>query len=230
MKKIRHLYCSLLCLLALSSYTNLFEYSLDLYETGHIHANGSGQFEIAVDLTKAEQLIRIVSLLTNITPDMAKESVQGVFSEVSDNLKSISGINKVATTHDAKMLHFKLSFHFNSIKALNRAMHQLYTHADHPGRTSFEMDHRSFSRVDTQNIAQLLAYYYEKADPRIANMIPKKSLNVITYNLAYSFDEKIKHTTHALSSISEDRFTLFLRKPLFDAYQEKLSLSNKIFF
>jgi hypothetical protein len=230
MKKIRHLRCYLLCLLVLSSYTSLFEYGLDLYETGHIHEDGSGQFEIAADLTKAEQLIRIVSLLTNITPDMAKKSVQGVFSEVSDTLKSVSGISNVATTHDAKTLHFKLSFHFNSIKALNRAIHQLYTHADHPGRTSFEMNRRAFSRVDTQNIAQLLTYYYAKADPRIANMIPKKSLNVITYNLAYSFDKKIKHTTNVLSSISEDRFTLFLKKPLFDAYQEKLSLSNKIFF
>ena len=230
MKKIQHLHCYLLCLLVLSSHTNLFDYGLDLYETGHIHNNGSGQFEIAADLTRAEQLIRIVSLFANVTPDTAKKSVQSVFSEVADDLKSISGISNVAATHDAKTLYFKLSFHFSSIKALNRAMYQLYTHADHPGRTSFEMNRHAFSRVDTQNIAQLLTYYYAKADPRIANIIPKKSLNVITYNLTYSFDKKIKHTTHVFSSISEDRFTLSLKKPLFDAYQEKLSLSNKIFF
>jgi hypothetical protein len=230
MKKIRHLCCYLLCLLALSSYANLFEYDLVLYETGHIHDNGSGQLEIAVDLTKAEQLVKIVSLLTDITLDTAKESVKDVFSEISDDLKRISGISNVATTHDDKMLHFKLGFHFNSIKALNRAMHELYTHADYPGRTYFEMDHRAFSRVDTQDIEQLLTYYYEKVDPRIANMIPQKSLNVITYNLAYSFDKKIKHTTNALFSISEDRRTLLLNTPLFDAYQEKLSLSNKVLF
>lgn len=230
MKQIRYLSYCLLCLLMLSSYANLFECGLDLYETGHIHNNGSGQLEIAADLTKAEQLIKIASLLTNITPDVAKKSVQGAFSEISDGLKSVSGISNVVTTHDAKMLHFKLSFHFNSMKALNRAVHQLYTHADHPGRTCFKMDHRSFSRVDTQNIAQLLAYYYAKADPRIANMVPKKSLNMITYHCTYSFDRKIKNTTNTLFSISEDRFTLFLRQPLFDAYQEELSLSNKTSF
>lgn len=233
MKKIQRLRYYLLCLLVLSSNTNNtnpFNYSLDLYETGHIHDNGSGRFEIAADLTKSEQLIKIVSLFTNVTPDTAKESVQGVFSEVADSLKNMSGISNVTTTHDAKMLHFKLIFHFSSIKALNRAIHQLYTRADHPGRTSFEMDRRAFSRIDTQNMAQLLTYYYAKADPRIANIIPKRSLNIITYNLAYSFDKKIKHTTNVLSIISEDRFTLFLKKPLFDAYQEKLSLSNKIFF
>ena len=230
MKKIRYLSYCLLCLLVLSSYTNLFEYGLDIYETGHIHNNGSGQLEIAADLTKAEQLIKVASLFTNITPDIAKESVQGVFSEVSDSLRRVSGISNVAATHDAEMLHFKLSFRFNSIKALNSAMHQLYTHVDHPGCTSFKMNHRSFVRTDTQNIAQLLAYYYEKADPGIANMIPKSSLNVITYNLAYRFDRKIKNTTNPLSSISEDRFTLFLKQPILDAYKEELSLGNKIFF
>ncbi len=230
MKQIRYLSGCLLGLLALSSYTNLFECGLDIYETGHMHNNGSGRFEIAADLTKSEQLIEMVGLLANITPDIAKRSVQGVFLGAANSLKSVSGISHITTTHDAKMLHFKLSFQFNSIKALNRAMHQLYTHVDHPGCTYFTMDHRSFVRIDTQNIAQLLAHYYAKADPQIANLIPKKSLNVVTYQLAYSFDKKIKKATNPLSSISEDRFTLFLKQPLVDACEEELSLSNKIIF
>jgi len=230
MKKLRRLSGYLFCLLALASYTNLFECSLDIYETGHIHNNGSGQFEIAADLTKAEQLINMVSLLANVAPDTAAISVQGVFLEVANSLKNIAGISNVAVTQDAKKLHFKLSFQFNSIKALNRAIHQLYTHANHPGCTYFKMAHRSFKRVDTQNTAQLLAYYYAKTDPKIANLIPKKHLNVITYHLAYSFDKKIKNATNTLASISEDRFTLSLEQPLFDAYEKELSLSNEIIF
>jgi hypothetical protein len=230
MKKLRYLSGYLLCLLTLSSYTNPFEYGLDIFETGHIHNNGSGNFEIAADLTKAEPLIKMVGLLTNIVPDIATISVQEVFLEVANSLKKISGISHVAATHDEKQLHFKLSFQFRSIKALNRAIRQLYTHAEHPGCTYFKMDHRSFKRVDTQNFAQLSAYYHAKIDPKIANMIPPKKLNVVTYHLAYRFDKKIKTTTHTLASISEDRFTLFLEQPLFDACEKEVSLSNEIIF
>ena len=228
MKKIQYLTC-LLCLLVFSS-NKFFDVSLDIYETGHIHDNGSGQLEIVADLTKAEQLVQVASLLVKVTPDVVKESVQEVFSEVADSLERVAGVSGVATAHDAKMLHFKLSFQFNSIKALNKAIRTLYTHANHPGCTSFKMDHRSFVRVDTQNVAQLLAHYCAQADPYIANLISKTFLNVVTYHLAYSFDKSIKKATHTLASISEDRKTVLLKQSLADAQESKLYFSNTISF
>ena len=113
MKKIRCLSCYLLCLLVLSS-SKFFEYGLDIYETGHIHNNGSGQFEIAADLTRAEQLIKSASLFAKVPPEVVQKSVQAALSEAANSLKGVSGISNVTTTHDARMLHFKLSFQFNS--------------------------------------------------------------------------------------------------------------------
>lgn len=229
MKKIRCLSYYLLCLLVLSS-SKLFAIGLDIHETGHIHNDGSGQFEIAVDLTRAEQLIKIASLFANVTPEVAQKSIQGALSEAASSLQGVLGISNIATVHDAKILHFKLRFQFDSIKALNNAMHKLHTHAGHPGYTYFKMDHGSFVRVDTQNIAQLLTHYHAQADLPIANLSLKNFSNIVTYHLTYRFDKKIKNTTHTLATISEDRFTLFLKQPLFDESERELSLNNKITF
>lgn len=229
MKKIRCLSCYLLCLLVLSS-SKFFEYGLDIYETGHIHNNGSGQFEIAADLTRAEQLIKSASLFAKVPPEVVQKSVQAALSEAANSLKGVSGISNVTTTHDARMLHFKLSFQFNSIKALNRAMRKLHAHAGHPGYTYFKMDQSSFVRVDTQSIAQLLTHYRAQANPHITSLNLKTFLNVVTYHLAYRFDRKIKKATNALASIAEDRFTVLLKQPLFDTSERELSLSNKIIF
>ncbi len=219
----------LLCLLVLSS-SKLFAIGLDIYETGHIRNDGSGQFEIAADLTRAEQLIKVASLFANVTPEVAQKSIAGALSEAVNSLQDVLGISNVATAHDAKMLHFKLSFQFNSIKALNSAMHKLHTHAGHPGYTYFKMDHGSFVRVDTQSIAQLLTHYHAQADLPIANLNLKTFSNVVTYHLTYRFDKKIKTTTHTLATISEDRLTLSLKQPLFDESERELSLNNKITF
>jgi len=225
-----HRYLLFLSLLATLSSNKLLGNSIELHEVVHVHDNGSGQFSIAVDLIKAEQLIKVVSLLAQTTPDISKECVQSVLSKLADSLKHVSGIRKVAATHNDEMLHFKLSFHFSSIKALNRAMRKLYTHVDHPGCTYFKMNHCSFERVDTKNMAELLSHYYAQADSQIIKLIPKTLLNAVTYNVSYRFDRKIEGTTQPLANITEDGCTLLLQQSLFDACEKELSLSQRIMF
>ncbi|MCU0317746.1 MAG: hypothetical protein MUC61_00155 [Amoebophilaceae bacterium] len=228
MKKIQYL-TYLLCLLVFSS-NKFLDVGLDIYETGRIHDNGSGQLELVADLTNAEQLIQVASLLTKSTPDIVRKGVKEAFSEAADNLKCVAGVSNVTSEHNAKMSRFKLSFQFDSIKALNEAVRKLYTHVNHPGCTSFKMDRRSFARTDTKDVAQLLAHYYAKTDPYIANLISKTFLSVVTYHLAYSFDKEIKKATHALASISADRKTVLLTQSLASAQENELSLSNTISF
>ena len=157
--------------------------------------------------------------------------MQEACSTAAKNLEDLSGIRNVVATHDDKMLHIQLSFQFNSIKALNKAMCQLYAYiAASPKCTYVKMDRHSFTREDAPNITQLLAHYRTKPDAQIENFILKKILTVVTYNMTYSFDKKIKSATNKLGSISEDRKTFFLKHLLFDECEQALSWSNKIVF
>ncbi len=231
MRQIRYLSCYLLCLLALSS-SKLSEVGLDIYEVGRIHEDGSGQFEIAADLTKVEHLIKFASLFTEVTPEVAQKTIKESLAELAKILRNLSGISNVTTTNDVNTLSAKLRFQFNSIKALNEAVCKIYAFIDHPGSTYFKLSRHSFSRADTPNFKQLISHYRDhvKADTQIADLILKNFLNLITYHTAYHFDKKIQKATNKLSSISEDSKTIFLKQPLSDACEQEFSFSNKIFF
>ena len=229
MQKIKFLRYCLLSLLMFASYrahSNLSELDFDIYETSHIHNNGSGKFTITADLSKVEQLIKMACLFAKVTPEAMQKSIQEAFETVAQSLKSVSGICNIATTQDDKMLCFGLSFQFNNIKALNEAVSTIYTYVDHPGTTCFKMVHHAFTRTDTHNFTQLLTHYCKGNDTQADNLILKTILKVTTYNIAYSFDKKIKKATHPLANIAKDRYTLFLKQPFFEACEKELSLSN----
>jgi hypothetical protein len=231
MRQIRCLSYYLLCLLVLSS-SKLFEVGLDIYETGHIHDDGSGQFEVAADLTKVEQLIKFASLFAEISPEVAQKNIKESLTELAKILENLSGISNVATTNDAGTLSVALSFQFNSVQVLNEAVCKLYAFIDHPGSTYFKMSRHSFSRADTPNLKQLISHYRDhvKTDTQIADLILKNFLHLITYHTTYHFDKKIKKATNKLSNISKDGKTIFLKQSLSDACEQDFSFGNKIFF
>lgn len=224
-------YC-LLCLLALSSSSSLFEVGLDICEIGHIHDDGSGQFEISADLTKMERLIKFASLFTEISTEVAQKNIKESLAELAKIPENISGISNVATTTDVNTFSAELRFQFNSVKALNEVVCKLYAFIDHPGATHFKMDRHSFSRADTPNFKQVISHYRDhvKADTQIADLILKNFLNLITYHTTYHFDRKIKKATNKFSDVSEDRKVIFLKQSLTDACKQEFSFSNKIFF
>jgi hypothetical protein len=231
MRQIRCLSYYLLCLLVLSS-SKLFEVGLDIYETGHIHDDGSGQFEVAADLTKVEQLIKFASLFAEISPEVAQKNIKESLTELAKILENLSGISNVATTNDAGTLSVVLSFQFNSVQVLNEAVCKLYAFIDHPGSTYFKMSRHSFSRADTPNLKQLISHYRDhvKTDTQIADLILKNFLHLITYHTTYHFDRKIKKATNKLSNISKDGKAIFLKQSLSDACEQDFSFGNKIFF
>ena len=128
------------------------------------------------------------------------------------------------------MLQAKLRFKFNHIEALNKAIGKLYAYIDHPGATYFKMDRHTFARQDTSNLKQLMAHYHKVLDAQNESVIFNTMINATTYNIAYSFDKKIKKATNKLADISENRLTAFLKQPLGDVHEGGASLSNTITF
>ena len=119
-----------------------------------------------------------------------------IFSTITQSLKDVSGIYHVKTAYDAKKLHLKLHFQFNRIESLNEAIGKIHIHIDHPGVTHFELDHHSFTRTDTLNMAQLLTRYCQKNNIQMDHWLLKLVLKTTNYHTAYSFDKKITRATH----------------------------------
>lgn len=240
MNKVRlFCYClpSLLALVAYSAYGNLLAPEVNIHETAHIHANGSGRFEMAADLAKVGQFIKLACLLADVTPEDRKKGIQEACSTAAHSLEHIPGISHVTATYDDKMLYFELGFQFDKIQTLNEAVRVLYILIDHPGATYFKMDRHAFSRIDTINTTQLLAHYRKRADQQredastqTEGLIMRNILNVVTYNITYSFDRKIKEVTNALADVSEDGKKIMMTQSLSDACAKQFFGSNKVIF
>lgn len=203
---------------------------LHVCERCHIHTDGSGYFEVALDLSQAEQLVGMIYLFTAATSESLQEDMQSMSSVLTKGLRRVSGIRDVTVTYDAGALRFKLRFRFSHIRALNEAINKAYTYIDYPGTTHFGLNSRTFTREDTHNVAQLLAHYCRNNGIPIDHWLLKLFLKATTYRVVYSFDKKIKQSTYARASVSEDCSTLQLVQPLLEAYEEALSLSSTVFF
>lgn len=230
MKQRQHLGKHLLWLLIFSSCGKLFEFGIDISERAHFHENGSGHFVLVVDLSKAEKFIQTASYVATGKAKTIQAIVRRAFQKTGVRLKQISGIDHVATGRDATMLHFKLSFHFKSIKALNEAMRKIYAHVDHPRLIYFKIDAHHLERIDTQSIAQLIAHYEEKDDSYIHSFDLKTFFKDFVYKTVYSFDKEIKHVSNKRSRIAKNHKKVILKQCLLSEEEKRLSLGNKISF
>ena len=217
-------------LLTLSSCNKFLQSHVELHEIASISKHGSGRFKIVVDLSKLKRLIAIEKFTTLNKISYTQSLVKKAFQTTGRRLKTISGISKLSITHDQAMFCFKLSFHFNSIKSLNRAMHSIYADVDDAHLTYFKMDSHSFVRIDTQSIVGLLTYYQVYDDSAIESFGMNNFFNNVTYTTTYFFDRRIKKFTNKLAKISKNRKVIKLFSPVFAESLQDLSISNKIFF
>lgn len=217
-------------LLIFSACSNPFGAGADVYETAYIRSNGSGRFEIAIDLNKARKFINIARYFNRDPAACTQTTVHKAFRKTAKRLKRVPGIKKIATARDANMLNFKLSFEFSSIKALNRAMRKIDAHVDQQRLTYFKMNSRSFVRIDTRSITKLIAYLQSHDDSSVTSFDLETFFKNSTYQFAYSFDKTIKRTTNKLASITSNRKTVILKQHIFDEQERRLSFSNKVVF
>ena len=230
MRFLRYCLLVLFVFTSYSTYSNFFGWGIGIHETSHIHPNGMGRFEIAIDLSEATQLIQIATLFTKATPETIQKSIQETCAAAAKSLEGIPGISNVATAHSVPIQHAKLSFQFHRIEALNEAFSKLYAHIDHPGVTHFKMNRHTFTRRDKPSLTQLMAHYDKVFDAQNEGIILKTMINATTYNITYRFDRQIKKATNKLANVSENRLMVSLKQPLGDAREEEASLSNTVTF
>ena len=230
MKKIQHFSCYLLGLLVLSSCSNACKFGPDFYETAYIHDNGSGRFEIVVDLKKTAKFIKLARYLNSETPQIVQKAVHTVFRRTAKKLRSVPGITTIATAHDAELLRFKLSFAFGSIQALNRAMQKIYAHVDQQPLAYFTMDRQALVRVGTRSMARLIANYQAYDDLFMASFDLETFFKDTTYQLVYHFDREAQGAPHKLARLTEDHKTVIFKQHVFNTQEKSLSLDHKVVF
>ncbi len=230
MKALRNFVVWSVCVLALGACQKPFEFGLDVYEIVHFCKNGTGTLEVAVDLTKAEKFMRIERFINRRKTIRTKQLIVHAFEATGRALRQTQGVSQLKVGHDKHRRHFKLSFRFSSIRALNRAMRQLHAFVDRPNTTYFRMDGRSLTRIDTRSIVKLINHYQAQDDSFIASFDLRTFFRHISYKTAYSFEQPVRGVSNKFAVISKNRRVVILKHHLLNEVGQGLTIGNRIFF
>ena len=218
------------CLLVLSSCSDLFEPGINLIERAYVHKDGSGKFEMALDLRGIRTYINIARGLSESITTPSTTTIKSTFVNFRKKLARLNGVDSATIDHDQKMLYFKLSFNFNSMNALNNAMRKIYEGINPPNFVYFKMDEQSFERIDSGSVFGVLENYKKEDDSFIASFDLNLFFKDMTYTTIYSFDLPIRKATNPLTRLTEDRKTLGIQHYILKEEERTFSINNKLFF
>lgn len=219
---------TLFLLATLCSCSAFTEGGVKIYEFISFQNNGSGKFEIVVDLSEAKKFTTIERYL--IERGYTQKVAQRNFQNTAQKLSHVAGVHKVCVAHDQALLHFKLGFSFDSLRALNKAMRTIFLYIDSPNANYFAMNAHAFMRLDTKSIARLVDHYQTKDNTYVASFDLQIFFGSTVYKTIYTFDKEIKKCSNKLAKLSRDRRTIVVEHLVFDEREQELSIGNKILF
>lgn len=229
-KKIKRFFIYINFMIVFSGCTSLIDFGFDFYELAHFRKDGSGKFEIIFSLDRISKLMTLGEYMAQDHIEFARLLIQDAFLATGETIENIPGIAKVTNIHDDTMLHFKLTFEFKNISALNKAMAEIYRNVDPAGVVYFKMNEHAFIRTHTEAIPKLVEYYQEYDDSLTKSFDLPFFFRNMQYIIRYSFSQGIRKATNSLATISKDHKSVTIIHRLFDKKQKGILSNNRIFF
>lgn len=230
-KKILYRWLTYTLLISLfSGCTHILNFGFDYFELAHFHKNGSGKIEIIFSMDRAQKLIALGERMIPEYIEFVHSFIDDTYADAAKRLASVPGISKIVHKHDQHTSHFGLSFHFKSIKALNKAMEQVLK-ADLPGMTYFQLNERKFVRTYSPNrMGKLLEVYRQNDDSLTKSFDLSFFFRNMRYITQYSFASEINKASNPLAMISEHRKRITVIGNMLDANDKVTLTTNQIIF
>lgn len=208
--------------LSLFALTGCFE----IVEQVALKEDGSGDMIWILNMSQSKDNIRGIlsqdSILGKKVPNV--EDIELQMEAAESHLKSMEGISQVVVSKDFNEYLFKLSFHFNSVQQMDRAMVETIRLMSKNGQEvpfgNFVYDGKSFSRK--------IVYDYSK-DLGKVNEQAKDILSKANFTSIYRFDKAVNSSSNGQAKISPSKKAVMLKLPLWDAIKNK-SIENTLKF
>lgn len=218
-------------LLSLSSCSHPFDFGIDIIEHAYFRRDGSGKFSLIIDLKKCRMFIYLADYISQRHTGIVQAILQRAFKRTKQHLQKVNGVSLVTAAHDPTMLYFKLSFHFESIKALNAAMQAIHTGVDQPGMQYFHLDQHTFARNDPQGPLKLIEYYQKHDNSYVTSFDLRLFFRNMTYVTSYLFEgREVESASHPRAKFSKSRRRVVVNHCCFCPEGKKLSVNNEIVF
>ncbi|TSJ80647.1 hypothetical protein [Cardinium endosymbiont of Dermatophagoides farinae] len=212
---------------------NSFALGVDFIERAHFKEDQSGQFSIEVNLKKINKLIWFIKYLNKDYKHqgITKSIGYKAFSNAKVCLEQIPDISHVCVNYNEKMLSFELSFAFNTIDALNKAMRKINRGLDPAQITYFSLDDGLFVRQDVNGIAKKVLFYQRYDNCLIKSLDLASFFKDTTYTTIHTFDKEIeRRPSNPQSELTKDKKTVRIIHSVFAPDQVEESIYNCVHF
>jgi len=204
----------------------LFISCFDIVEKIKLNNDGSGEYSIILNASKSKTRLTSIMKMKTINGKKVPSNaeINSKVTEVSNQIKQISGISDVVTSVDLSQYIVKLNFNFKSVENINSSLETL----------------KAKKLIDSKIPAQLYTYQKEKKlliknnqntfkkEYSKMKAADKEALSNANYTVIMQFQENIKSQTNVSYQVSPNKKALKLNGAILDFINQKKNFQNTV--
>ncbi|WP_224999493.1 hypothetical protein [Cesiribacter sp. SM1] len=206
---------------------------LEITEQVRVRENGSGQFTFTVDMSEAEPLLEMVKGFSEeANPDQVSSDLKTGMEDAHQRLQSVKGIHQVALIRSDNGLLSGITFEYDNIDALNKAINVVQNNKPELQEAYFAWNGKQLHRLNTlkieNEIRKKTGSDLNGLDLTVNGKSMKEMMNSMVYRTEYTFDQPIKSISNSNATLSADKRKVTLERYLLDDTRKANSLENII--
>ena len=204
----------------------IFQSCFEIIEQVFLKNDGSGNFELVVNLSKSKTKLNSISKMRTVnghevpTQQQIREKVAGIEKAVSKT----AGITNVKTTLDFDNYIATIKCDFNKVTQLNAVVKNLTESVANMPKNAAQI----YSYDAAANIFSRLNNYSLKKDYQKMSNADKEVFSTANYTFIYKFEPTVTATSNKEAKVSPSKKAVMLKLNALDIITEKKSIENKI--
>lgn len=220
-KNIIRLYPVLFCIVFL-----LLQGCFEIVEKIDLHQDGSGSFQLTVNMSKSKTRINSIMKMKTINgrPVPTKLEISNTVAEIENQLENCKGISKVSSKVDLGNYIATIKCSFDKIENLNLALRNV---AEKQGAKSGDI-HDSYAYQRVSNTFTRYNNFSLKESYNELSNADKEVFNGANYTGIMRFDKEVKSVSNKNSKIASDKKAVMIHEGVLNIINNKKSIGNTI--
>lgn len=212
--------------LVLFSCLILFQSCFEIIETVFLKKDGSGNFQLVLNLSKSKtRLNSIIKMKTINGHEVPSQwEIKNKIAEIEKTVTKTAGLSNVKTAVDFDNYIASISCNFTRVSQLNDAVKNIYTKENSKEKApekiyEYNAAGSSFSRLNL--------FSFKDEYKKLSNA-DKEVFATANYTSIFKFESTVTATSNKDTKISPSKKAVMLKLNTLDIITEKKSIENKI--
>jgi len=204
----------------------LFQGCFEIIEQVFLKADGSGNFQLTVNLSKSKTRINsLIKMKTVNGHDIpTREDIKNKVAEIEKTVSKTAGISNVKTTLDFDNYIATLNCNFAKVTQVNAAIKNVYDKEN----GKLKGVEKTFDFDAVNNIFTRTNRFSLKDDYKKMSNADKEIFATANYTAIYKFESSVSNSSNAAANISPSKKAVMVKLNALDLITDKKSIENKI--